>query len=196
MKIVLTICLAVIGFASPGQTNPPVTLPDPPATQLQVTTNYVKAHRSFRRVNGKLYNIEKSVLWNEIKGICTKVLTNGTVVRTVVDKSERYVLPPSDSGTSISNVLLGAKPSVPTVQTRRWQEEGPVILLVNYDGPETATGNILRAKAIKTGTYTYEGDVIEMWDCGTPNIVPVIVTNSPAMSPDTNRPPSKATSGK
>lgn len=156
-----------------------------------VTTNYVKAHNSFRRVDGKLYNIEKSVLWHDFLGVCVKVLTNGIVVQTVVEKRASYVLPPSESATSISNILAGGKASGPHVQTRTWQEEGPAILLVNYDSPELAPGQVLRAKAIKVGTYLHEGNVIEKWDCGTPNIVPVIVTNRPALPPKTKPQSSK-----
>jgi hypothetical protein len=156
-----------------------------------VTTNYVKAHWSFRRVDGQLYNIEKSVLWRELRGICAKVLTNGIVLRIVVSRSETYTVSAAESGTTISNLLAGNKPAGPSLQTRTWQEEGPTIFLVNYDGPEPTTGSALRAKAIKVGTFPYEGEVIEKWDCGLPNIVPVLVTNPPAVQPDLNRPAAK-----
>ncbi len=155
-------------------------------TQIGVTTNYVVAHRSFRRVDGKLYNIEKSVLWSEIKGRCTKVLTNGTVVRTIVERSESYPSQSPDAKPNIAD-LLGGKSAVPTVRTRVWEEEGPEIFLVNYDGLGPTTGKAIRTKAIKVGNYTYEGAVIEKWDCGTPNVVPVIVTNPPPAQPSTNR---------
>ena len=165
-------------------------LPDEPTNAplpVSVTTNYVKAHKSFRRVDGKLYNIEKSVLWREIVGTCSDVDTNGMIVRTVVTKRASYVLPPPDPGSNISNILSGSRPLTASVQTRTWREDGPAIVLVNYEGPEPKIGQTIRAKAIKTGTSTFEGAVMEKWDCGTPNIVPVIVTNPPAWQPKTNQ---------
>ena len=154
--------------------------------QVGVTTNYVTAHRSFRRVDGQLYNVEKSLRWRDIRGRCAKVLTNGTVVRTFVERSETTQSPVSDAGRSISN-LLGGRSSMATVRTRRWEEEGPEIFLVNYDGPGLTPGRPIRAKAIKVGTYTYEGEVIEQWDCGIPNVIPVVVTNLPAKQPKADR---------
>jgi hypothetical protein len=162
-----------------------------PAPPL-VTTNYVKAHKSFRRVDGKLYNIEKSVLWHDLMGNCATILTNGIIVQTVIEKRGSYVIPPADSGTSISNILAGGKASGPSVQTRKWLEEGPPVFLINYDGQEPVIGNSIRTKAMRVGTYTNESGVLEKWDCGTPNIVPVIVTNLPARQPKTNRPPAQA----
>jgi hypothetical protein len=179
MRTLLALMMTTVALMGDETTNGP--------TPLSVTTNYLRAHKSFRRVDGQLYNIEKSVLWHDLVGSCATVSTNGIVVRTFVEKSETYSIPPSDSGTSISNILAGGRPSAPSVQTRKWAEEGPVILLVNYDGPEPTTGMVLRTKAIKVGTATYEGEAIEKWDCGTPNIVPVVVTNPPASHPKTNR---------
>lgn len=154
--------------------------------QAGVTTNYVTAHRSFRRVDGQLYNVEKSLLWRDIRGRCAKVLTNGTVVRTFVERSETTQAPVSDAGRSISN-LLGGRSSMATVRTRRWEEEGPEIFLVNYESSGLTPGKAIRAKAIKVGTFTYEGEVMEQWDCGIPNVVPVLVTNLPARQPKPDR---------
>lgn len=180
MRTLLALMMTTAVLMADETTNAP--------TPLSVTTNYVRAHKSFRRVDGQLYNIEKSVLWRDLVGTCTTVLMNGIVVRTFVEKSEIYRIPPPDSGASISNILAGGRPSSPSVQTRKWVEHGPMILLLNYDGPEPTTGKALRAKAIKVGTTVYEGEVIEKWDCGTPNIVPVVVTNSPVSHSKTNRP--------
>lgn len=186
MRTLLALLTTTVALMAEETTN--VTVP------ALVTTNYVKAHKSFRRVEGKLYNIEKSVLWHDLMGTCANVLTNGMIVQTVIEKRASYVIPPADAGTSISNILAGGKASGPTVQTRAWQEAGPIILLLNYDGRGPAIGNTIRAKAMRVGTYTNENDVLEKWDCGTPNIVPVIVTNPPARQPKTNRPPAQATS--
>jgi hypothetical protein len=171
--------LATVALLADEPTNAP-----PP---VYVTTNYVKAHKSFRRVEGKLYNVEKSVLWREIVGTCSSVVTNGIIVRTVVAKSASYVLPPPDPGSNISNILSGSRPLTASVQTRTWREDGPALVLVNYEGPEPKIGQTIRVKAIKIGTATYEGEVMEKWDCGTPNIVPLLVTNPPALQPKTKR---------
>ena len=154
---------------------------------VSVTTNYVKAHKSFRRVDGQLYNIEKSVQWREIVGTCTTVLTNGIILRTIVEKRARFVTPAPDAGTSISNILSGSRPVGPSEQMRTWQEEGPTIELVNYDGSEPTIGRTIRVRAMKVGTATRDGEVMEKWDCGSPNIVPVIITNPPAWQLRTNR---------
>jgi len=183
MRTLLALMLTTMTLLGDETTNAPA-----PGS---VTTNYVKAHWSFRRVDGQLYNIEKSVLWRELRGICAKVLTNGIVLRIVIPRSETYTVPAAESGTTISNLLAGGKPAGPSIQTRTWQEEGPTIFLVNYDGPEPTTGSAIRAKAIKVGTCPYEGEVIEKWDCGLPNMVPVVVTNPPAIQPNLNRQSSK-----
>jgi len=175
MKAFLALMMVTVPLKADEATNAP-----PP---VSVTTNYVKAHRFYRRVDGKLYNIQKSVLWRDINGICAKIMTNGIVVRTVVEKAERYRVPPADSGTSISNILAGGRPKEAVVQTRLWQEEGPTIFLVNHDGPEPEFGKAIRVKAMKVGTEIVAAEVIEKWDCGTPNMVAVIVTNPPALRP-------------
>ncbi len=187
MKALLALMMVTIAVKADEVTNAP-----PP---VSVTTNYVKAHKYFRRVDGKLYNIQRSVLWRDINGICAKVLTNGIVVRTVVEKVERYRVPPADSGTSISNILAGGRPKEAAIQTRLWQEEGPTIFLVNYDGPPPAFGNAIRVKAIKVGTEIVAAEVIEKWDCGTPNLVAVIVTNPPALRPKSQGPSTKLPAG-
>ena len=179
MRTLLAFMMTTVALMADDTTNAP--------TPVSVTTNYLRAHKSFRRVDSQLYNIEKSVLWRDLAGTCITVLTNGIVVRTFVEKSEIYRIPPPDSGTSISNILAGGRPSSPSVQTRKWVEQGPMILLLNYEGLEPTTGKALRAKAIKVGTAVYEGEVIEKWDCGTPNIVPVVFTNAPTSKPKTNR---------
>ena len=187
MKALILLLMATVALkADEINTAPP---------PVSVTTNYVKAHRFFRRVDGKLYNIQKSVLWRDITGICAKVMTNGIVVRTFVEKTERYRLPSADSGTSISNILAGGRPAEPAVQTRMWQEEGPTVFLVNYDGPEPVFGKVIRVKAMKVGTEIVAAEVIEKWDCGTPNMVAVIVTNPPALHPKPQGQSTKPTTG-
>ena len=57
------------------------------------------------------------------------------------------------------------------------------VFLVNYEGPEPVFGKAIRTKAIKVGTEIVAAEVIEKWDCGTPNMVAVIVTNPPALRP-------------
>lgn len=187
MKTLLLLMMVTVALKADEITNAP--------PSVLVTTNYVKAHRFFRRVDGKLYNVQKSVLWRDIAGICTKVMTNGIVLRTVVEKSERYRVPPADSGTSISNILAGGRPKEAGVQTRIWQEEGPVIFLVNYEGPEPVFGMAIRVKAMKVGTEIVAAEVIEKWDCGTPNLVAVIVTNPPALRPKSQGPSTKLPAG-
>jgi hypothetical protein len=173
----LNIGLGICCMVANGQISTNTTTP------VSVTTNYITAHRSFRRVDGRLYNIEKSHLWSDIKGTCTKVLTNGIVVRTFVEKQRE--IPSSSDRRKSTDVLLGSGARVPSSES--WEEEGPDIFLVNYDGPRPTTGKKIRTKAMEISVYPLNGKVIEMWDCGTPNVVPVIVTNAPALQPKTRK---------
>jgi len=45
---------------------------------------------------------------------------------------------------------------------------------LNCQSQSAASGQVLRGKAIRVGTCQHQGETLELWDCGTPNIVPVV----------------------
>lgn len=68
-----------------------------------------------------------------------------------------------------------------SLEARLRQEEGTTVFLVSCGGPEPVFGKPIRVRAIKVGTEIVAAEVIEKWDWGTLNMVPVIVTNPPAL---------------
>jgi len=136
-------------------------------------TNYVKADPSFRIVDSKLYNIQRSVLWEDFKGECLNVLTNGVVLQ----KFEVKKVYKTEKSTANDLQSIGAyRSSIPP--TRHLISEtktmGQKFIVRNYPTQSAATGQVLEGKALRVGTMEYRGATLELWDFGTPNIVPVV----------------------
>jgi hypothetical protein len=134
-------------------------------------TNYVQADPSFRRVNGQLYNIQKSILWTNIEAEC--INTTGDLVVLQTFKIRRvYENRPLSYEQSTGQMYSGGPP------LRRLKSEtkepGQKLLIKNYPSASAAAGQQIKVRAMRAGTAQYQGQTLELWDCGTPNIVPVV----------------------
>jgi len=131
---------------------------------LVLTTNYIRTVESFRRVDGRLYNIEKSRAWELIRGEVEAVTTNGLIVRRIIT----YVSPPVRAGEpSSTRDGLGPRMLVKHLPEAMWRK------------PDSFTlEDTFAAMAMKTAAiYRYGDQRLEVWDCGTVNTVPVVFTN-------------------
>jgi hypothetical protein len=138
-------------------------------------TNFVAAVPWFREVNGKLYNTEQSVLFKNLEGKCLKVGTNGLLIGLQEPIWGRMdSLPSWQDG----DEYMGMNPSQQVRVGDR--DTGKVIVLKNYFQTENpAVTQELSFKAMQTGTINYNGDILELWDCGMPHVVMVVTTNCP-----------------
>ena len=117
-----------------------------------IRTNYVLADSNFREVGGKVYNVQKSSLFD---------LRSGSIQDIKGD-----------------DVLLDGMSST--------LERGHIIILKNYVGEKTHYLKVA-ARAMKVGIETWNGSRLggrfQVWDCGTPHYVAVVVTNWPNGKP-------------
>lgn len=163
------VILALLGTVSAlAQTNTPVLI-----------TNMVTAHPDFRRVNGQLYNIRKSRLWRPISGKCAGVSSEGIKLQTYTTNKvlEQWYARPS-GGSSVYSGEGG-------VRHQRLVSGGRIpdkrIFIKNYStGYHAAEGQEIAALLMQTGTVEVDGETLELWDFGTPNVVSVVTTNHPA----------------
>jgi hypothetical protein len=115
-------------------------------------TNWVTAAPQFREVNGELYNTEKSIKFQLFEGKIETVLTNAIVLQ--------------KEWTSYD---LDGSP--------RWNF-GDKIFITNFPASlDPTTGSIKGGRAMRVGTINFEGDVLQLWDYGTPHRVMVVTTN-------------------
>ena len=143
-----------------------------------IRTNLITAAPSFREVNGKLYNSERSVLWTNFQGECLKVLPNGILIQTfttepVYEASTRSI----DSHNYLGQVTSSR--IVPTtVQTGTKEVPSLKFFLCNYPtNKNPADGETISFRALRTGTIDCNGETLELWDYGTPHVVMVVTTN-------------------
>lgn len=129
---------------------------------LVVTTNYVAAHPDFRRVNGQLYNTRYSTNWFDFRGEVVHATQNRLVIKN-------------------SKFLRRATNSLPagTPRSHLPADYDQYAVLTNYSAPVT-TGQRINGAAMRIGQINYGNLTVELWDCGTPNLGPVLVTNAPA----------------
>jgi len=143
--------------------------------QVPVTaTNVVTAHPAFRIVNGQLYNTDVSTNFTMIGGQCVIVLTNGVIVQQFeVKQTLTYPTNAAELGVALSNR-----------SSQIIKEEvipGKKVFIRNYPNqPLVVVGSPVAARAMRDGVFTYESEIIEQWDYGTPNQVAVVTTNAVA----------------
>jgi len=145
-----------------------------------IRTNFITAAQSFREVNGKLYNSERSILWTNFQGECLKVLTNGLVISTFtmepvyqMGTTTRFI--PGVPGAPGRHEIVPEK-----VQVGENKVLGRKIILQNYPaGLFPAVGQSITFRSIRVGTSDFNGDTLELWDYGTPHVVMVVTTNYP-----------------
>lgn len=143
-----------------------------------VTTNYV-TNPDFRRVNGQLYNTRHSTNWWTYVGNIYGV-RNGVVVCEGGYRSMNPKPPPSKRPESRYG----------NINTEFFREIGNGrIAFTNFPNQNgVVVGQWIKVQAMRVGRFEYfTGTPDELWDCGTPNLVPVLVTNAPA----TDRSPAK-----
>jgi hypothetical protein len=164
-KIMKTTLLAVLigcALACSAQTNiSPV-----------YVTNYVAAAESFRRVEGKLYNVTNSVLWKHLEGECTHVAKNGVVVQQFDITVDRTYAP-----VNYKRDFFGHPSGPKRMVTGETTTKTPTkaVFLRNYTNMQAvANGSRIVARAMLVGAIDMEGERLECWDCGTRVLVPVV----------------------
>lgn len=163
----LTATGMALGWQVEGQTNiAPI-----------VTTNWVTAVPYYREVNGQLYNTQKSVKFQFFSGQVERVLPNAIVLQQV-SKMPVHGTPESDSLSSDGN-FLGSSGGPAVAPITGWKTVyGPKIFITNFpDELQPATGDNESGKAMRKGTVNFNGDVLQLWDYGTPHVVAVVTTN-------------------
>ena len=142
-----------------------------PAT---VTTNIITAHPAFRIVNGQLYNTELSTNFATLEGRCIAVLSNGVIAQRI--EIQTYQEPATKPATNAAQVALAvAGTSAPVIKTE--YVPGKKFFVRNYpDQPLAEIGSPVIVRAMRDGVFTYESEIMELWDYGTPNKVAVVTT--------------------
>ena len=142
------------------------------AQQPAVATNLVTAHPAFRLVNGQLYNTDLSSNFATVEGQCVAVLTNGVIVQRI-EIRRTY----QEFATNAAQVLA-AVAGAPAPLLKEEYVPGKKFFIRNYpDKPLAVIGSPIVARAMRDGIFSYESEIIELWDYGTPNKVAVVTTN-------------------
>lgn len=146
--------------------------------QPSITTNVVTAHPAFRIVNGQLYNTELSTNFATITGQCVAVLTNGVVVQRM-EIQQTYQETPTNAA---QLTVAIATPSAQLVKEEL--VPGKKFFIRNHpDQPLPAVGSPIHVRAMRDGVFTYESEIMELWDCGIPSRVLVLHTNAIPTNP-------------
>lgn len=117
-------------------------------------TNWVTTAPQFRDVNGQLYNTERSTNFQYFVGNVVKVLTNAVALQKQWESFNPH--------------------------TGQWQKyTSDKIFITNFPASfEATTGSNQHGKAMKIGIINFDGDVLQLWDYGTPHRVKVVSTNN------------------
>jgi hypothetical protein len=143
-----------------------------------IRTNLIIAAESFREVNGKLYNTERSILWTNFQGECLKVLPNGLLVQTFTTEPVYEATTTSVATHNYMGGITGYRQVPTTVQTGTKEVPSLKLFLRNYPANKNlADGEAISFRALRIGTTDYNGERLELWDYGTPHIVKVLTTN-------------------
>lgn len=145
-----------------------------------ITTNFVTAVPWFREVNGQLYNIRRSVLWKTMYGDILKVSTNELVVSTFTMEPVYEAATASRPVHNFMGGIAGYR-QVPTqIQTGEKKVRGVKIIVRDFPANlAPAVGETARLRVMRVGTTNYNGEILELWDCGKPHVVMVVTTNYP-----------------
>lgn len=119
----------------------------------------------YRVVEGKVYDISRSVLWKQFDGECLTVLSDGIILQEI--KVNRvYKTDPVPYNQSIG--AYGAPPARKLVSETR--EPGRRFFLRNYPSSlMPTTGKRIQGLAIQTGVFQYRTETLEQWDFGVDN---------------------------
>lgn len=169
MPIILAVLNMVTCFA--GETNKIEKIP-------VVKTNYTQAVSWYREVNGQLYNTQRSIRFESIEAE-VKVVYGNAVLFYWTKKKPIYGKTHSDPLVSEGNFLGSASGQIAAAQRPIIGYEtifSKNILALNYP-TIAASGEKVLFRAMQVGTTNFDGKPIELWDCGTPHVVPVVTTN-------------------
>ena len=125
-------------------------------------TNWITAAPQFREVDGQLYNTQKSIKFEPMVGTIVDVSGNVTVLRQehlkVVDAYLRTANTIQYEDFVVTNFPVALQPTV-----------GAQIYF------QSRTNAVL---AMRVGTINYNGQILKLYDYGTPHRVAVVTTNS------------------
>jgi hypothetical protein len=144
-----------------------------------LVTNYVTAAEHFRRVDGKLYNTEKSALWTNLV-VQVMRLEAGFARVQMVSRNPVYEnrWNPRASGGHGSDLGGGQVGGWRRVQAGEEKVFGKTLFIRN-PGPQLSNGDEVTFRAMRVGNAT---DGTELWDRGVVNRVQVVSTNRPAIT--------------
>jgi hypothetical protein len=140
------------------------------------TTNYVVAASNFREVDGQLYNVNQSVKWQPVR--CHFQNYYGEFA---VFKKVEHVKIGEYEAHETHNVGLGdvGAYSAPVKRTVWSDVETEVFLVKHFPVAQIAKGAELNPRLMQVGETNYEGQIVGLYDCGAPHIVPVVTTHAP-----------------
>ena len=119
-----------------------------------ISTNYVQSVPWYRDVNGQLYNTEKSSKFAQITGAVNE--TGPGYITLDWRKKEEGI---TQFGT-VDHGVFDKK-----------------IMVVNCYYTNLVERQLISITAMRTGKTNIDGEVLEVFDCGTPHCVPVTITN-------------------
>jgi hypothetical protein len=167
--------MAMLTLVCDAQTNSQIASPQ---FKTVLVTNQIEAIPTFREVDGRLYNTERSVLWTNFQGECLEIATNTIIISTFTME------PIYQAATTTEYVPTGEfspdKPVLVATKIKVGENKvlGRKIVLQNYPANlYAAVGETISFRAMKVGTSSYKDETLELWDYGTPHIVTVIKTN-------------------
>jgi hypothetical protein len=169
MKVKMLVALLIagsLGLQAGAQTN---------ANPI-FTTNYVTAVPWYREVNGQLYNTTRSALWKTLAGDILKVSTNEIVLSTFQINPNYGVETPSGQ---LDYYYVGGVDGAPPTFGKKLY--GKKVIICDCPASDShlalAVGETVQIRAMYIGTTNHDGDMLELWDHGTPHVVIVVTTN-------------------
>ena len=144
-----TLLLLIAGFCACGQTN-------------VVQTNYVKGWHKLRVVNGQVYDSERSVKWEKLRGEFVGLSTNGAVFREIRRENRK-----------------GIRRASGQVETILETDLGPLLIVTNFPPQDIPRSGEAEFRGMQVGQVTKNGRAIPIYDYGTDHVVAIVSTNRP-----------------
>src|ERR1035437_6888549 len=134
----------------------------PPEAKAKAARAAAQSPPVYRVVEGKVYDISRSVLWKQFDGECLTVLSDGIILQEM--KVNRiYKTDPVPYNQSIG--AYGAPPRRHLVSETR--EPGKKFFVRNYPSSlMPTTGKRIQGLAIQTGVFQHRTETLEQWDFG------------------------------
>jgi hypothetical protein len=116
----------------------------------------------YRVVEGKVYDISRSVLWKQFNGECLTVLSDGIILQEIKVNRVYQTDPVSDAQRAGA---YGAPPRRHLVSETR--EPGKKFFVRKYPSSlMPTTGKRIQGLAIQTGVFQHRTETLEQWDYG------------------------------